>query len=90
MYGAHIFAHFLKNFRVSQRILIGVPNIKFPVNPSGGSRADTHGRMETTKLIGTSRDYAGANNSRQEPCNIYSNIMVRTRLFISSSHRNRP
>jgi hypothetical protein len=51
MYGAQYFCPILTKFGVSQRILIGVPNIKFPVNPSGGSRADTYGRMETAKLL---------------------------------------
>jgi hypothetical protein len=48
MYGARYFCPILNKLGVSQRILKGAPNIKFPVNPSGGSRADSCGQIGWT------------------------------------------
>jgi len=42
---AHIFAYF-KKFGFSQLIFIKVPNIKFCLNPSSGTRAITCGQTD--------------------------------------------
>ena len=39
---------------------MNVPNIKFDGNVSNGSRADTGGEADMTKLIGAFDDYANA------------------------------
>jgi hypothetical protein len=49
VYCARYFCPILTKFGVSQRILIGAPNIKFPANPSGGSRADSCGQIGRTR-----------------------------------------
>ena len=60
MQSAHYFCSILTKFGMWQ-IFIYVTKIKFHENPSSGSRAGTCRRhTETTKIIGTHRDYAHA------------------------------
>jgi hypothetical protein len=49
----------LTEFGISQQIFIKFPNIRFQVNQSSGSRADTYGRRGgMAKQMDSFRDYA--------------------------------
>ena len=51
-----VYVRFLTRSGVSERIFMKISEIKFHENPSSGSRADTCGLMDMTKLIGAFRE----------------------------------
>jgi hypothetical protein len=51
---------FSHNLNFLNRFSYKSPNLKFHVNPSSGSRANTCGQTDMTKVIGVFRDYANA------------------------------
>lgn len=53
-------------FGVSRQIFMNVPNIKFDGNVSSGSRADTDGQTDVTKLTGAFLDYANAPTNQSD------------------------